>query len=43
MVDIKIQEIVNGRDWDNLLKEKGNASPYQQWGWRHYKEKIIGR
>jgi lipid II:glycine glycyltransferase (peptidoglycan interpeptide bridge formation enzyme) len=39
MVDIKIQEIVNGLDWDNLLKEEGNASPYQQWGWRHYKEK----
>ena len=39
MVDIKIQEIVNGLDWDNLLMEEGNASPYQQWGWRNYKEK----
>jgi lipid II:glycine glycyltransferase (peptidoglycan interpeptide bridge formation enzyme) len=39
MVDIKIQEIVNGLDWDNLLREEGNASPYQQWGWRNYKEK----
>tara|TARA_B100001093_G_scaffold100534_1_gene92602 strand:+ start:5649 stop:6626 length:978 start_codon:yes stop_codon:yes gene_type:complete len=39
MVEIKIQEIVNGLDWDNLLKEEGYVSPYQQWGWRHYKEK----
>jgi len=39
MVEIKIQEIVNGLDWDNLIREEGNASPYQQWGWRNYKEK----